>query len=283
MNMTSPWVRRYLATSVLLREAEHICPMTHFGVHDHRTLSASCRATSAAPRSRIGTPRRAVLRPALIGRGGCYGLSSIWRTRRSVSAAQDGCRGLWVRLGVPLSFFSGAAQDAVPGAWYHVGYALRVVFVEYEAFEAGVAHAHDLAPYRLHRWISDELARSEPRAVDYHATLPGLLQRRDGAVLDAPTGPEEAIQQVAEVDGHLDDRCDESVAVGVAGRQRIIRAPADARHCAGPPGVGDRLAPDLHPLAHAHPALGDAGQILEDLEGPAPPGEHPVLGVGFVR
>ena len=90
-----------------------------------------------------------------------------------------------VGLGVPLSFFGRAAQDAVSRAWDHVGYAFRVLSVEHETFEAGVAHAHDLAPYRLHRGVADELARSEPRAVDDNAPSPASSSEGHGAVLDA--------------------------------------------------------------------------------------------------
>src|ERR671921_365026 len=66
-------------------------------------------------------------------------------------------------------------------------------------------------------------------------------------------------------------------------RSTLPPAAADVGHGAGPPGVGDPLAPDLHTLAHEDATLGNAGQPLEGLVGPAAPGEHAVFGVSLVR
>src|SRR3712207_1947644 len=176
------------------------------------------------------------------------------------AAPQDSGGYLCVRLRVPHPFLCGPTEDAILRARDYVGNALGVLFVEEKAFEAGVTDAHDLTPYRLHGGISDQLARAEPGTVDDHAPVWGLFERRDDALLDVPAGPDKAVQEVAEVDWHLDDRRDEGVAVAVAGRQLVRRcAPDAARHRAGPPGFRGRIPPQLDALAHAHAAFGDAG------------------------
>ena len=80
------------------------------------------------------------LRPTLCSSTSASASRGSRATQRRRMAACD----RWVGLGVPLSFFGRAAQDAVSRAWDHVGYAFRVLSVEHETFEAGVAHAHDL-------------------------------------------------------------------------------------------------------------------------------------------
>jgi hypothetical protein len=83
-----------------------------------------------------------------------------------LAALQDAHSDLRIRLGIPLPFFCGTAEDAILRSRHYVGNARRVVFVEHEPFEAGVAHAHDLTLDRLHRSVADQIARAEPRAVD---------------------------------------------------------------------------------------------------------------------
>src|SRR5918997_5845510 len=114
------------------------------------------------------------------------------------AAPQDARRCPRVRLGVPLSFLGCAAEDAVLRAGDYVGNALRVLFVEHEPAQAGVAHAHDLAAYRHHRRVADELARAEPRAVDDDASIHELVQRGDGEPLDVSASVDVAVQQVPE-------------------------------------------------------------------------------------
>src|SRR5215211_9461954 len=133
------------------------------------------------------------------------------------AAAQDAGRGLGVRFEVPLAILGCPAKDAVTRAGNYVRDALGILFVQHETLYAGVAHAHDLAPDRLHRSVVDQIPGSEPAAVDDHARI-YLLKRGEGTPLHASPGSAEAVHQVREIDGHLDHRRDESVAVPVARR-----------------------------------------------------------------
>ena len=126
----------------------------------------------------------------------CSSTSASARLRLETRAAVAGClRGLRVGFEVPLVLVGGSAQDAVVGAGNYVGDAFGVLFVEDETRQAGVADANDLAPYRLHGGVAHEVARSEPRAVDDHAGLPGhLVERGEGALLHVP--PEAAKRSI---------------------------------------------------------------------------------------
>src|SRR5688500_2386357 len=113
-------------------------------------------------------------------------------TLQARAAAQDAGRGLRVGFEVPRALFGRTAKDAVTRAGNDVRDALGILFVEDETLYAGVAHAHDLAPDRLHRNVVYQVPGSEPDAVDDNACV-YLVERGEGASLYASPGGAEAV------------------------------------------------------------------------------------------
>jgi hypothetical protein len=70
---------------------------------------------------------------------------------------EDGLGGGRIRFGVPLVLIQGAAQDAVVGARVDVGPAGRMELISHRQGYARVGDAYDLAPYRVHREVADQI------------------------------------------------------------------------------------------------------------------------------
>src|SRR5215217_3753993 len=133
------------------------------------------------------------------------------------ASVQDAGRSLRIRFEVPLALLGRTAKDAVTRAGNDVCDALGILFVQHETLQARLAHSHYLTLDGLHRSVVYQVPGSEPDAVDDDARI-YLVERGEGAFLHASPGCAEAVHQVFEIDGHLDHRRDESVAVPVAGR-----------------------------------------------------------------
>src|SRR5687768_5906320 len=87
------------------------------------------------------------------------------------AAAQYGGRRLRIRFEIPLAFLGRPAEDTVIRAGNDVRDAVWILFVEDETLDAGVSHAYDLAPDRLHRSVVYQIPGPESDAVDDRARI----------------------------------------------------------------------------------------------------------------
>jgi hypothetical protein len=99
---------------------------------------------------------------------------------------------------------------------------------------AGVGDDDVLAADRVEVVVGYERACAEGGAVDVSAAEGGAVQIGDPALLDGCARREEAVAQVSEVDGHVDQGDLEPIAGGEAGREVVRGAGSEAGQCGDP-------------------------------------------------